>query len=194
MAKDILGDKSQAAMEYLFSHGWMFIILFAVGFSLWQLGIFNFGGGAYTAEGFSKLRPVLADGQVSARAYTFDFAFANAAGASILISNGSVLAKHDRHGIGQHYCHVEGMTSDSGPYLLYGDPSIPCDLGVCIEEPMPVGMNEVFLLHAVDMCVGGDFPIDRFRIDISIPYDIKVAGGSFRQNTSGVIRGPLPEE
>jgi hypothetical protein len=65
--------RGQGAMEYLMTYGWAILVVMVVGVAMWQLGIFNMGGGsAPTAKGFSVMKPILTTCMIGHPVYSDD--------------------------------------------------------------------------------------------------------------------------
>jgi hypothetical protein len=52
-------NRGQGAMEYLMSYSWAILVVIAVGFGVWQMGIFDMGEVATTSSGFQQIKPIL---------------------------------------------------------------------------------------------------------------------------------------
>jgi len=90
----------QGAMEYLMSYGWAVLVVLVVGVTIWQLGVFSFGGTIPpTSTGFQAIKPLTATCEL--KKCTFDATvcpavnelsgftcqFVNSAGGDIQIQN-----------------------------------------------------------------------------------------------------------
>lgn len=85
----MFGRKGQGAMEYLMTYGWAILVVMIVGIVMWQLGIFNLGGTAPTASGFSKIKPQLTSCKMTTGG-TFTCLFTNGAGTAITLNSTTV--------------------------------------------------------------------------------------------------------
>ncbi len=120
-------SKAQSAIEFLMTHGWAIVISLSVGFTLWQLGIFNLGQGAMTASGFGQLKPILSGFQ-SADVEGSDSAvlallFVNGAGQDILVTDARIVpTTEDLNGPEDstpEYCHVAALNREKTQYRYF---------------------------------------------------------------------------
>ncbi|MEM2918392.1 MAG: hypothetical protein QXY62_02705 [Candidatus Altiarchaeota archaeon] len=94
----ILNKKSQAAVEYLQTYGWVMIIIAIIGVTLWYLGVFSNRQEVNIATGFSKIKVPEATIQYRANiaGNALNFTIVNGVGDFIRIS--SMIAKGDCNG------------------------------------------------------------------------------------------------
>ena len=95
----ILNKKSQAAVEYLQTYGWVMVIIAIIGVALWYLGVFSPRSEVNVARGFKKIR--VPDATIQYRANVagnaLNFTIVNGAGDFIRIS--SMTAEGDCNGV-----------------------------------------------------------------------------------------------
>lgn len=146
--------KAQSAIEFLMTHGWAIVISLSVGFTLWQLGIFNLGQGAMTASGFGQLKPILSgfqnaevDGQDSA---VLALLFVNGAGQDILVTDARIVpTTEDLNGpetATREYCFVSVLNREKTQYtrLRERDNSSPdCSQAEESDDQIAEGVGSV---------------------------------------------------
>jgi hypothetical protein len=112
--------KAQGAMEYLMTYGWAILVIMVVGIVMWNMGIFNMGGGTTTYTGFTTIKPMLSacsliveDNLMSVSGGAFYCTFTNNAGAPIFVKQLEV--KIDNQCCGYNWL---AINENHGPMLL----------------------------------------------------------------------------
>jgi hypothetical protein len=161
----MVGNKAQAAMEYLMTYGWAILVVMVVGIAMWQLGIFNMGGASLTSTGFSKIKPQLAGSGIA--------------------HNGQIKAIFT-NGIGTV------ITVKSGRVVDLNNPVKSCSLTSAMFIPnRPSGGDNMKVSSALTSCITNGKAGDVYQARISINYDVTIGGITTSHAESGTFRGPL---
>lgn len=167
MKMKFLGKRGQGAMEYLMTYGWAILVVMIVGVVLWQLGIFGPGpGGANTASGFTKIKPMEPSIVYSAAADTLNFTVVCAAGTGISITNVNLTD-------GDHGC--------TGTITVDGT-TMPAPAGVTKDA----GETAVI---SIASCTKDEK--DPFNANIRFTYTQSVGGTVVTHTDTGIIRGTV---
>jgi hypothetical protein len=160
------GRKGQGAMEYLMTYGWAILVVMVVGVVMWQMGIFNIGGGtATTASGFARLKPLLATAKYSASTGPLNVTFTNGAGGTVDVTSVKMT--------------LNGVDADAGSCAGTPSPALPTD----------VASGNNFYLS----CSKSSWSVakgDPYVINVQIDYTVTVAGATVTRTDTGIIRGP----
>ncbi|MFH1056149.1 MAG: hypothetical protein V1744_08660 [Candidatus Altiarchaeota archaeon] len=176
----MFGRKGQSAMEYLMTYGWAILVVMVVGIAMWQLGIFNMGGGTVTFTGFSKIKPQLAGSGVSSTGM-FTGVFTNGIGTKIIINDVTVTVD----GAAPCKASVGGVPVGGGPGAgdySSGQVDVPSgdnigigiDLTVCTPTGLPAGAKKAAVYNA----------------KVSIDYTATIGDQTVSHTDSGTLRGP----
>jgi hypothetical protein len=126
----------QSSLEYILSYGWAILVLFVIGYALWELGVLRDPQQGASYSGFPRITPQMASTGMSADG-DFTGVFVNSAGRRIYLtgvmisaSDGSILCCS--HSSLDSECNDGGidivgktaaqMKNDGGVFVSEGDP------------------------------------------------------------------------
>ncbi|MFH1721485.1 MAG: hypothetical protein ABH950_02645 [Candidatus Altiarchaeota archaeon] len=178
--------RAQGAMEYLMTYGWAILVVMIVGVVFWELGVFNMGTSAFTAKGFTTIKPQLATVDMyhfGNGGYHFLGTFVNLQGTDIDITDASVLfpGKTCRN------AYVENLDGQTGSFMMTCMPG-------AISVPVKKGDHfKVFAEICVSDCMGtwDDAYQQTNEVEIEFTYNTRVGGLQVTRKANGVIRGPI---
>lgn len=153
--------KGQGAMEYLMTYGWAILVVMVVGIVMWQLGIFNLGGVTSTT---STGFPRIKPqlALISMNKTYLTAVFTNGAGGPVLLNSAT-------------------FGSDAS-----------CDLSTSVGSyaTSSISVGENFDLSGdCSGATGGTG--DPYDLDLTISYNVSLAGRVVTHVDHGTLRGPI---
>jgi hypothetical protein len=172
--------KAQGAMEYLMTYGWAILVVMIVGIALWQLGIFNFGGTTTSYSGFSKLKPLLAQTELSSGGQ-MQAVFVNGIGNPITVTGATI----EVNGV-EKTANTTSQNVRSGDAFLI----IFTDAGEDLNPNTPVNAK---ITITYDINLGG-VPLTKTETGtITLPTTGTGGGGSGGETTTTTLEEPTCE-
>jgi len=145
------------------TYGWAILVVMIVGVVLWQLGIFGPGpGGANTASGFTKIKPMEPSIVYSDTADTLSFRVVCGAGTGITIT---------------------GVTLTGGDH--------GCTGAITVDGAAPPVTKDAGETAVISIANCAKAEKDPFSANIRFTYTQSVGGGIVNHTDTGIVRGTV---